>query len=143
MNLVILTGFLGKDPEVKYTASGMAVAHFTLATTEYSKGEKKTSWHRIVVFDKQAENCQKYLAKGSKALIDGRIQYGEYEKDGQKVKTVEIIANRVEFLNSKSEGDRQGQDTHGTYAEPPQGQQRPGQHPPVGGTMADDGDIPF
>ena len=105
VNKVILVGNLGRDPEVRYTGSGTAVANFTMATTERwsdpSSGERKekTEWHRIVVWGKTAENCAQYLAKGRSVYIEGRIQTREWEdREGQKQKTTEIVAQTVQFL---------------------------------------------
>ena len=101
MNNVQLIGRLTKDPEVKYTQSGMAVARFSLAIDrQVGKGkEKQTDLPNVIVFDKQAENCEKYLKKGLKVAINGRIQTGSYKnKDGNTVYTTDVIANNVEFI---------------------------------------------
>lgn len=102
MNQVILIGRLTKDPEVRYTsATQMAVATFTLAVDRPVKPgeEKKTDFPRITVFGKQAENCEKYLAKGRLVAIEGRLQTGSYQnKDGVTVYTTDVVANRVQFL---------------------------------------------
>ena len=100
MNNVTLIGRLTKDPDVKYTNSGMAVARFTLAIDRPQKdGEKKTDFPSIVVFGRAAENCETYLAKGRLVGVQGRIQTGSYEKnDGTKVYTTDVVADRVEFL---------------------------------------------
>ncbi len=111
VNRVTLIGRLGKDPEVRYTASGMVVTNFSLATDETHKdknGEKvqKTSWHRIIAFGKLAEVCGNYLSKGKLVYIDGNIQYREWEdKEGQKRNTTEIIANNMKMLDGKREGN--------------------------------------
>jgi len=102
MNIVCLTGNLGKDPETRFTQSGMAVCSFSLATTKYAKGEKKTSWHNVVCFSKTAETAQQYLSKGSKCAVVGEISYSDWEKDGVKHYKTDIIANNIEFLDSKS-----------------------------------------
>ena len=102
MNQVILIGRLTKDPEVRYTAgTQMAVATFTLAVDRPVKAgaEKQTDFPRITVFGKQAENCEKYLAKGRLVAIEGRLQTGSYQnKDGATVYTTDVVANRVQFL---------------------------------------------
>lgn len=102
MNQVILIGRLTKDPEVRYTAGTQtAVATFTLAVDRPVKSgeEKKTDFPRITVFGKQAENCEKYLAKGRMVAIEGRLQTGSYQnKDGATVYTTDVVANRVQFL---------------------------------------------
>lgn len=104
VNKVILIGNLGKDPELKYTQSGTAVCSFNLATTEKwsdqaGKAQEKTEWHRITVWKKQAENCAKYLRKGSSAYIEGRIQTRSWDdQSGQKRYSTEIVADNVKFL---------------------------------------------
>lgn len=100
MNQVVLIGRLTKDPEVRYTQDGMAIARFSLAVDRMTKGEKKADFINILVFGKQAENCEKYLAKGRKVAIEGRIQTGSYTKDdGTKVYTTDVVAGRVEFID--------------------------------------------
>ena len=101
MNSVNLIGRLTKEPQVRYTSDGLAVASFTLAVDRPAKkGEdKQADFPRITVFGKQAENCAKYLAKGRLVAIMGRIQTGSYEKqNGDKVYTTDVIADRVQFL---------------------------------------------
>jgi single-strand DNA-binding protein len=87
LNKVILIGNLGSDPEMRYTASGTAVCKFSLATSRKFTGkdgqkQDKTEWHRIVAWTKLAEICGQYLSKGKQVMIEGRIEYGSYEKDG-------------------------------------------------------------
>ena len=98
LNKVILIGRLGRDPERKTTQSGKSVCTFTLATDTGYGDNKKTDWHNITVFDKTADNCAKYLHKGSPAYVEGRIAYDSYEKDGIKHTTTKIIANTVLFI---------------------------------------------
>ncbi|HEX2485248.1 MAG TPA: single-stranded DNA-binding protein [Myxococcota bacterium] len=104
VNKVILVGNLGRDPEIRYTPSGQAVANFTLATSENftnreGKREERTEWHRIVVWGKTAELCTQYLAKGRSVYIEGRLQTREWEdKEGQKRRTTEVVAQSVQFL---------------------------------------------
>ncbi len=112
INKVILIGNLGNDPEVRYLPSGQPVANFNIATTEKWTGKdgnpgEKTEWHRIVVFGKQAENCKEYLKKGRQVYVEGRLQTREWDnKEGQKQRTTEIIANTVQFLGSGSGRNR-------------------------------------
>jgi single-strand DNA-binding protein len=106
LNKVLLIGHLGKDPEVRYTGGGKAVANFSLATAESykdSSGErqKQTEWHHIVVWGKQAEIAKQYLKKGSLVFVEGRIQSREWEKDGQKRTAVEIVASNFRMLGDK------------------------------------------
>lgn len=101
MNNVILIGRLTRDVELRYTTSQMAVATFTLAIDRPTKAdrEKETDFPRIKAFGKTAENCEKYLAKGRMVAVQGSLQTGSYEdKDGKRVYTTDVIANRVEFL---------------------------------------------
>jgi single-strand DNA-binding protein len=98
LNKVMLIGRLGRDPERKTTQSGKSVCTFTLATDTGWGDNKKTDWHNITVFDKTADNCAKYLRKGSPAYVEGRIAYDSYEKDGTKHTATKIIANTVLFI---------------------------------------------
>ena len=106
MNVVNLIGRLTKDPEVRYTSGEqMAVATFTLAIDRMGK-EKQTDFPRITVFGRQAENCEKYLRRGNRVAIEGRIQTGSYtNKDGNKVFTTDVVANRVEFIETKKNAE--------------------------------------
>jgi single-strand DNA-binding protein len=109
VNKVILIGNLGRDPELRYTASGQAVANFTLATTESipkkdGGREDRTEWHRIVAWGKLAEICGEYLAKGRQIYVEGRIQTREWEdRDGNKRWTTEIVARNMQMLGRRSE----------------------------------------
>ena len=100
MNAVQLVGRLTKDPEIRYTEGQMAVARFTVAIDRPPRdGKKEADFLSVVVFGKQAENCGKYTAKGKLIGIEGRIQTGSYtNKNGDKVYTTDVIANRVEFI---------------------------------------------
>jgi single-strand DNA-binding protein len=108
INKAILIGRLGADPEVRYTPSGVAVANFSIATSEEWKdkdtGEKKerTEWHRIVVWSKLGELCGEYLSKGRQVYIEGRIQTRSWDdRDGNKRYTTEIVATDVQFLGGR------------------------------------------
>ncbi len=104
LNKVMLIGNLGRDPEVRSTPSGQAVASFTLATTrrwrdKNGQKQEQTEWHNIVVWGKQAENCGQYLAKGRQVYIEGSIRSRSYDdKEGNKRYITEIVAQRVQFL---------------------------------------------
>jgi single-strand DNA-binding protein len=131
VNKVILVGNLGADPEMRYTAGGTAVCKFRIATTEKFKDrqgnvQERTDWHRITAWGKLAEICGQYLAKGKQVYIEGRLEYGSYEKDGVKHYTTDIIANTMQMLGLV--GNRVQE------PEPPFG-------PPPGGVPEDD--IPF
>ena len=100
MNNIILIGRLTKDPELRYTQAGKAVCSFTLAVDRAYSGEKKeTDFINIVVWNKVGENCAKYLSKGRKTAVQGRLQVRSYEdNNGQRRYVTEVIANSVEFL---------------------------------------------
>ena len=109
VNKAIIIGYLGGDPEVRFTPGGQAVANFNVATTEKWEGkdgnrEERTEWHRIVVWGKLAELCGEYLRKGRKAYIEGSLQTRSYEKDGVTRYVTEIKAREVQFLD-KAEGN--------------------------------------
>ncbi|MEW6657394.1 MAG: single-stranded DNA-binding protein [Thermodesulfobacteriota bacterium] len=134
INKVILVGNLGADPEIRYTAGGTAVAKFSLATSEKFKDgqgnpQERTSWHRVTAWGKLAEICGQYLTKGKQVYIEGKLQYGSYEKDGVKHYTTDIIANTMQMLGGGGNGSRQEH-------EPPFA-------PPEGGVPDDMEDIPF
>lgn len=104
MNNVVLIGRLVRDPELSYTPSQTALCKFTIAVDRQSKEEKTADYIRIVVWGKQAENCDRYLFKGKQVAVNGRIQTGSYkDKDGKTVYTTDVIANNVEFLGGKTE----------------------------------------
>ncbi len=115
VNKAIIIGRLGRDPEVRYTPDGTAIANFSVATSEEWKdktsGEKRerTEWHRIVAFRRLGEICGEYLSKGRQVYIEGRIQTRDWEdKDGNKRYTTEIVASQMQMLGSKDavEGPR-------------------------------------
>lgn len=111
-NKVILIGNLTKDPEVKYTPGGTAVANFTLAVNSKFKaqGEQKEDvlFMRCVVFGKAAESCGQYLSKGSKALTEGRLRERKWESDGQEHRVMELLVDNVRFLTQKRDGESSG-----------------------------------
>jgi len=129
INKAILVGNLGRDPEIRYTASGMAVANFTIATSERWKDktsgemQERTEWHRIVAWGKLGEICGEYLAKGRQVYIEGKIQTRQWDdKDGNKRYTTEIVANEMKMLGSKDSGDGQrsaGPSSVPEYSGPP------------------------
>lgn len=109
INRVIILGNLGQDPELRYTPNQVAVCTLNVATTDVrtdkeGNRQEQTEWHRIIVWNKQAENCQKYLNKGRSVLVEGRLQTRSWQdKDGQKRWTTEIVANNVQFLGGPSQ----------------------------------------
>jgi single-strand DNA-binding protein len=114
VNKVILVGRLGRDPETRYTGGGQAVANFSVATDESYKDkngerQKRTEWHKIVVWGKQAEIAQQYLKKGSLVFIEGRIQSREWQdKEGQKRTSFEIVASNFRMLGGRSDAAAAG-----------------------------------
>ncbi len=104
VNKVILIGNLGRDPEVRFTPNGQAVARFSVATTEKWRDQQgqlqeRTEWHNVVVWGKQAESCGQYLAKGRQVYVEGRLQTRSYDdKDGVKRQITEVVAQTVRFL---------------------------------------------
>lgn len=121
LNKVLLLGHVGKDPEVRYTGSGRAVASFTLATSHSWKDQEgndqeRTEWHRIVAWGRLGEVCGEYLSKGKQVFIEGRIQTRDWEdQEGNKRTTVEIIANDMIML-----GGGGSSQAHREDREPPQ-----------------------
>ncbi len=126
INRVEIMGRLGSDPEVRYTASGVAVATLKIATEEKIKGEKKTEWHKVTAWAKQAEFAGKYLAKGDCVLVEGRIETQMWEKDGVKHYDKVIQAWSVKKVAWAVDEDQGG-----------------GYQEPEGGAPIPEGDIPF
>jgi single-strand DNA-binding protein len=128
MNNVVLIGRLTRDPEVRYTQEQMAVATFTVAIDRPVKQgqEKKADFPRVTCFGRTAENCERFLQKGRKVAVQGRIQTGSYtDKSGQTVYTTDVVANAVEFLEQAS------------------GPKAPAEAPLPEGFAQQDNDIPF
>ncbi len=134
VNKAILIGNLGRDPEIRYTPSGQAVASFTIATTDKWRDkegqlQERTDWHNIVCWGKQAELANQYLKKGRPVYIEGRIQNRSYDdKEGNKRYISEVVVQRLQFL-----GGRPGEST-GQQQETPE-------IPPE--TAGEDDDLPF
>lgn len=110
VNKVILIGNLGKDPELRYTSGGVAVASFSVATNESWKdpqgnAQERTQWHNIVAWKKLAEICGEYLKKGSKLYLEGRLQYRNYDdKQGVKRYVTEIVMDEMVMLDGRGTG---------------------------------------
>ncbi len=127
VNKVILIGNLGRDPEVRYTPSGVAVANFSIATSEEWKdkvsGQKqeRTEWHRIVAWRRLGEICGEYLHKGSQVFIEGKLQTRSWEdRDGNKRYTTEVYATTMQMLGSPNRGSKTtGQEDPGYPVEEP------------------------
>jgi single-strand DNA-binding protein len=156
VNKVILIGNLGADPELKYTPSQRPLCNLRIATTEVYKDksgqrQEKTEWHRVTVWGDQAENCNKYLAKGRSVYVEGRLQTRSYDKDGQKHYATDIVADRVVFLGSggggEGRGEGRGSGGSGSGGFGGCGDSGPSEDPgdsgPGGAPPASDDDIPF
>lgn len=131
LNKVMLIGNLGKDPEVRFTASGQAVASFSLATSEKFKGkngewEERTEWHNITLWGKLAEIAGEYLSKGKTIFVEGRLQTRKWQdKSGNDRYTTDIVCDKMQMLSPK--GDRSGGESSSAprnsgssnYEEPP------------------------
>ena len=152
VNKVILVGNLGKDPEIKYTASGAAIANLTIATTDSwndkQTGEKveKTEWHRVVAFQRLAEIMGEYLKKGGQVYIEGRLQTRKWQdQSGQDRWTTEVVANDMQMLGGRggdAGGGQQQGGGGGGFRNNPQPQQQAASKPATENDFSDD-DIPF
>ena len=156
VNKVILIGNLGADPELKYTPSQRPLCNLRIATTDVYKDkagqrQEKTEWHRVTVWGDQAENCNKYLAKGRSVYVEGRLQTRSYDKDGQKHYATDVVADRVVFLGS---GGRRRRSRRRRRRRPRKtrrflrtrrfrSRRRSGRSGPGGAPPASDDDIPF
>jgi single-strand DNA-binding protein len=133
INRVILVGRLTRDPELRYTPNGVAVATFTLAVNRpftNQQGEREADFINCVVWRRPAENVANFLKKGSLAGVDGRLQTRSYEgQDGKRVYVTEVVAESVQFLEPKGSTEQRGTATGGYYGEPfPFGQNQNPRH---------------
>jgi single-strand DNA-binding protein len=141
VNKAILVGRLGKDPELRYTQSGTAVASFTMATNRQWKGQdgqkaEETTWHNITVWGKRAEVVKEYLTKGQQIYIEGRISNRSYDdKEGNKKYFSEVVVEDFQFLGSRGDS--------GGGSAGPSDQPGPDLPPPPAGEASDDDDLPF
>ena len=140
VNKVILVGTCGQDPETRYLPSGNAVTNLSLATSEQwtdkQTGQKveKTEWHRVALFGKVAEIAGEYLRKGSQVYIEGKLQTREWEKDGIKRYTTEIIVDMqgtMQLLGGRPNGDEGGAQRQSRPAPQREPQQAPSQERPA------------
>jgi single-strand DNA-binding protein len=167
VNKVQIIGTLGRDPEMKYLPSGSAVVSVSVATDESyqdkNSGQKveKTEWHRMTAFGKLAEIIGQYLKKGSKAYFEGKLRTNEYEKDGIKRYSTEIVVNDMMMLDGRQDEQQQQQPAQQGFQQQPQapagfnqqaynnqqaqqhGQQSNFQQPPAVGAQVQEDDIPF
>jgi single-strand DNA-binding protein len=148
VNKVILLGRLGKNPELKYTPSGQAVAKFTLATSERwkdkSSGEFKESveWHNVVCWSKLAETANQYLTKGSSVYLEGRLQTHSWEKEGKRHYMTEVVVSEMVMTGGRGEGG--GGAARAAQAAAPGGHaEEPAERYPAPGAEITDDDIPF
>jgi single-strand DNA-binding protein len=124
INKVILIGHLGADPELKYTASGSAMCTFRLATSESfndreGQPQTRTEWHRIVTWNKLAENCGRYLSKGRLAYVEGSLRTREWEdNNGVKRYTTDVNARDVQFLSGSGGGKQEGEEAYAAEIPP-------------------------
>lgn len=152
MNQVALIGNLARDPELRYTGTGKAVVTMTVAVNRGFGKDNDADFIRVVVWEKQAENCANYLTKGSKVAVSGRIQTSSYEnQNGEKRTMTEVVGRTVEFLSTKGESSGSGNYQQSRPAPQP----KPQQNNNDGGfnpddidlaefeTMDDDEDLPF
>jgi single-strand DNA-binding protein len=139
VNKVILIGNLGKDPELRFTSTGSAVARFPIATSEVwndrdGNKQERTEWHNIIVWGKQGESCSQYLAKGRQVFVEGSIRSRSYDdKSGTKRYVTEIVAQRIRFLGGGG-GTRMAPEIEGGASD---------ETPSAGGQPPFDDDIPF
>jgi single-strand DNA-binding protein len=152
VNKVILVGNLGRDPEMKYTASGAAIANITVATSESWNDKQtnervdKTEWHRVVAFQRLAEIMGEYLRKGSQVYIEGKLQTRKWQdQNGQDRYSTEIVANEMQMLGSRGGdaggGQQGGGQQGGGFRSNQPAQAAPSQPKPD--NDFDDDDIPF
>ena len=158
VNKVILVGNLGNDPDVKYTQGGMAITTLSVATTSVRKDrdgnqQEKTEWHRVKLFGKLGEIAGEYRKKGRSVYIEGRLEYGSYEKDGIKHYTTDIVADEMQMLGGGEGGGQRGGGEGGGFQQRGSGgggyggdrqQRAPAQRrDPAPAKPADFSDVPF
>ena len=153
INKVILVGNLGNDPEMKYTQGGMAVCSLSLATTSVRKDKdgqqiEKTEWHRVKLFGRLGEIAGEYLKKGRQVYIEGRLEYGSYEKDGVKHYTTDVVADEMQMLGGGGSEGR-SEPRSGGNERPARAASAPRREAPAAAAQAGDfndfadDDIPF
>ena len=144
INKVLIIGRLGKDPDMRYSPSGTAIASFSVATNHSVKDaegswNEQTEWHSIKTFGRQAEFVGEYLKKGRQVFVEGRLQTSSWEdQSGQKKYRTEIIASNVQFIGSKSDSD-----SSGPGPAPEKDTSAPAQNEQVSTPPAEEDDLPF
>lgn len=146
LNKVFLIGNLTKDPEIRYTPSGKAVGDLRMAINRRFKtadGQERdeTCFVAIVVWGRQAETCGEYLRKGSPIMVEGRLQYEEWEKDGKKNNRLRVVAERVQFMGGAKSGDVK--DSHGSEGSKRGGDAGVPEEVPNEGGPVDEDNLPF
>lgn len=145
MNLVVLIGYLGNDPELRYTNTQIPVCTGSVGISRGKKDGRDlgTDWIRITLFGKQAETFSKYHKKGSRVAVEGRIQTGSYKNQrGDTVYTTDVVVHRFDFVTNKSDGQGNGGGQPG-YGYQQELQPQPRMAVPEGFSEIDDDDIPF
>ncbi|MBM4280219.1 MAG: single-stranded DNA-binding protein [Deltaproteobacteria bacterium] len=147
VNKVILVGNLGRDPEVRFAQSGMAICKLSVAVTERVKDgdawKEATEWFRVTVFGKTAENAGQYLQKGKQVYVEGRLKTDKYkDKDGAEKTSVEVIANTLQFLGGPGGARGGARDGGGGGGRAPADKGGGGDAPPPSDGFVDD-DLPF
>jgi len=153
LNKVQIIGFLGREPELKYTNAGNPVCRLSVGTTRVWKNkqtqekQEETEWHRVVVWGQQAEYCNNFLDKGSMVYVEGRLRTSSYEQDGVKKWSTEIVSESVQFLDRKNrdgEGGGGSGGGSGGGGRKSGGNEKPPENSGGGGEdFDDDDDIPF
>ncbi|MGH9847111.1 MAG: single-stranded DNA-binding protein [Blastocatellia bacterium] len=146
-NKIMIVGYLGRDPEIRYTPQGKAFCSFSIATTEKRKdntGESQdvTTWFRVTYWDRMAEVANQYLSKGKQVYVEGRLRTSEYtDREGQKRQTLEVFGTDLQFLSPRGDdaGTGGGSSIQSSSARP-SAQQQPDE---ADGPMTSDSDIPF
>jgi single-strand DNA-binding protein len=140
-NRITIVGHLGRDAEQRFTPGGMAVASFSVATTEKRKDGEKTTWFRVSLFGKQAENVAQYLVKGKLVYVEGTLRQEEYTtKDGQTRTALEVNGTSIQLLSGPTDTPRA---ESARPASPPQAPAKPSTSNHVTYTGDDDDEIPF
>ncbi len=144
VNKVLILGNLGADPDLRYTPSQVAVCNLRIATNERRRNaegewDDHTEWHSVVVFNKQAENCNQYLSKGRQVFVEGRLQTRKWQdKEGNDRYSTEIVASNIQFIGNRNDGATRGQSA------PMGAMPSPSQGPELNQSISfDDDDIPF
>ena len=133
LNKVVLIGRVGRNVEVKTSKGGNSFCRITVATNSGFGDNKRTDWHNVVAFGKTADACGKYVQKGSLIHVEGSIQYEQYEKDGKKLTSTNILADHVQFITGMKQAEQQGADA----------MYQSGGSAPLSDDTFDGGDLPF